>query len=109
MEQQYLNFDRNFNHKLQSVYFTTIRNPETVNEKHLEPGMVVIVKEGRVPVFYAEIIEIKSMRLNCLSRIEDILISVDTGRDWLSAQQKLREICGGDTAAIILLRRIIGT
>lgn len=101
-----LNFEKNYNKKLTSCYFTTIRSWYTCYEKKLVPDATIEVTLDRDVVGRARIISITPLDLSVpfeeLSDAEQAILSVDTGKHPKDAYELIKRDIGIQVALVLL-------
>lgn len=98
-----LNFDHNYNGKLCSQYFTTIRTHATLKKKDLNIGDIVDIALNRKVLFSAQIESIEDINLNQLSLSQKTLLSLDTGLSWKQAVHRLKDMMKSNSLVVIHL------
>lgn len=102
-----LNFITDFNNKFINDYFTTIRSPKTVEEKHLEVGDRVDILYLGVRQFSAMVVGIDAIKLDHnLSPLQRTLLMLDTGAHWLEALRIVESYCKSNVVVIITLKNL---
>lgn len=101
-----LNFDKNYNKKLNSYYFTTIRSWYTCYEKNIVPDSTIEVTLDRDIVGRARVISVTPLDLRVpfeeLSNVELTALSIDTGKHPKDAYELIKQDIGIQVALILL-------
>lgn len=97
-----LNFSQNYNGKLYAFnYFTTIRSPETIEEKGLKVGDTVEIQRKHHTMFSAVIVSMEKINLDNLSESQKTILMLDYGCGWELAAHSIAHICNGKDVVII--------
>lgn len=102
-----LNFNKNYNGKLWTNYFTTIRSLDTIKEKDLSEGDYVEIQKDHITMYQAEIINIEEIDLDNLSESQKTLMMLDCGCNWTSAAELIKNYCNSNKAAVITLLKLM--